>query len=272
MMPATKATLAATFGDPQAFGTLLAVATYVAYGTEPFGTPAGKEQDALLDGPDSQGDPDGWLPESFLRHIQDDFQVQFPPSSLGKLMAAVTLIRSPDRFYGRVTDFMDLCNALNGDSYDPAVVDPVDALEAAWALSEARFLEWFVFEPSDDPADQLPELSPEIRGYIGKVLDNEGIMTPPDILRLAVHDPDRRLTVLSDFSDDPAMYAAVSDAEDAKSRRIVTELKLRLRLLFQQLARLFGTDVPDVVKSLGLASPADPLLNDDASSEEAFSL
>ena len=266
MKPASHATLAATFGDPQAFGTTLALAVYAAYGSEAFGMPSAREDDSLLG--DREGDPEGWLPQSFQQHIVDDFQVQMPAAVLGKLMGAVSLVREPGRFYSRVTDFVDLANALNGDGYTPGVFDPVDALEAAWALSEARFLEWFFWEPSDDQEDQLPELSPEIRGYIAKVCDAGGIMTPPDILRLAEHDPEHRMTVLADFSDDPAMFAAVSDAEDAKSQRIVTELRLRLRLLFHQLARLFGTSVPDLIKTLGLQAPADPLLGDEAPSLE----
>lgn len=235
----TARTIQTTFADPGAYGTALSLALFSAYGAAPIG------------GDDA---PDGWSPETIHQQIAEDFRVELTPAVFGKLMAAMAILREPGRFYSRVTDFLDLANALNGDSYDPATVDPVDALEASWAIYEALLIEKMFFDESDHRDDRTMEFSPEIRGYLGMMLDREGIVNPPDVLRLAEHDPDRMARVMGDFTDDPDMFSAISTAEDAKTARITTELKLKLQQLLTQIARLFDTDVPTLIRKYGLGT------------------
>lgn len=246
MQAPTRATLAATFADPQAFGVVQLIALIAQYGTEPL---ASDEQS------------EGWSPANILAELERDLQVKPTMSCFGRLMAAVTLLQDPARFYTNLPDFIDLANALNGDSYDPGVVDFVSAMEAAWAFYEAYLIERLCLDPSDDPEDQTPEASPEVRAYLGQVLDREGIVNPPDILRLGDHDPDRMGRILGDFSGDVEMFEAISQVESDKADEITNELLARLRLLVSQLARLFRTDAPDVVRAFGIRLDADGLLD-----------
>lgn len=246
MQAPSRTTLSATFTDPSAFGVVQLLALLSLYGTEPF---ASDEQ------------PDGWSPETIHAELEQDLQIKLAPSNFGKMMAAMAVAQDPGRFYTNLPDFIDLANALNGDSYDPGVVDFVSVMEAAWAFYEALLIERFVFEPDDDPGRELPETSPEIRAYLGKVLDREGIVNPPDVLRLGDHDPDRMGKILGDFSDDPDMFQAIGQVASEKADSITNELLARLRLLVAQLARLYRTDAADVQKSFGLRSDAGGLLD-----------
>lgn len=256
MQKPTPATLRATFADPAAFGITLLLALWAAYGPKAiFGGDAEEDTgEARYERDDLGASEGGWAPETFAMHVAEDYGVRLEPSRLGRAMAALTIAREPGRFYDRVPDFLDLANALNGDSYDPGVFDPVDVSEAAWAIYEARLVEC-LFEPDDDTESQL-EFSEQIRGYLAAILDEAGIVDPPDVLRLAAGDPDRMARVLSGWTDDPAMFSAIKDAEDQKAAAVTTELKARLHLLFQQLARLFGTDIAGVVEGLGIAGLA----------------
>jgi len=243
-MEKTFKSIAGTFANTQACGLPLLLALYFAWGTEPFPGWTDPEQEAI--------NSDGWTVETIAYEIKNTYNVELDESQIGKLMAAITIVNQPSRFYTNLPDFIDLSNALNGDTLDPAVFDPVSAMEAAWAIYEALLIEVIMMEPSDKPEDQIPEFSQEIRGYLGAILDQEGITNPPDILRLAEHNPNRLSEVMADFSDDPAMFAAINETEEQKSKAITTELKGRLRLVFDQLAHLLNTDVPTVLKEFGI--------------------
>jgi hypothetical protein len=70
------------------------------------------------------------------------------------------------------------------------------------------------------------------------VLESEGILTPPDILKIAKVD-DRRLKNLhNDFSDDPEMYGAIWANQEDKTEDINDLVKGRLMLMVNQLAGL----------------------------------
>jgi hypothetical protein len=254
MIRPSHKSIAAAFSDPSSCGLTLLLSLINAYGGEPFAGGGDPE--------DEDPEHDGWSPETIAWQVRQDFQATLTPAQLGKLIAAIVVFSEPHRFYSNLRDFMDLANALNGDSYDPGVLDLVSPAEAAWAIYEAMLIEQLIFEPTDDPEAGVPEFDQEIRGYLSKAMDDEGIVNPPDVLRIAEHDPDRMARIAGDFSDDPAMFAAIVEAEDARSRGITLELKARLHRLFQQLARLYETDVPTVFKEFELSpKAADALLD-----------
>lgn len=195
--------------SPQAFATSLVSLFVDAYGTEGL----------------------NWAEETIRQEINDDFSIELPRANFDRLMAAIAIITTDD-FYNSLPDFIQLCNILSGDTYDPRVWDPADSEEVAWGITEAIMIY---------PPDSQEPFSDEIRAYIGKVLDAEGIMQPPDILKLALRDEAvEQLTsrVQADFTDDPVMFEAIYAAEQSKSDDIDQIIKGNLVKLVKQLRDL----------------------------------
>jgi hypothetical protein len=109
--------------------------------------------------------------------------------------------------------------------------DIADAAECAWGITEALLL-----SPPDED-DEAP-FSEEILAYIGKALDQEGIIKPPDILRLGTRAGDLVGKIHTDFSDDPDMFSAIYQQEDEKTKEINDLVRGNLALLVRQLADL----------------------------------
>lgn len=205
-MPTASAQRA--FADPESFATTLLVAFVDEYGPEAC----------------------HWSPETIQAELQDDFRLRLPQASFDRLMVAISLVTS-DTFYRSLPDFITFCNILSGDTYDPRMWDPASAVEIAWGLTEGLII-W----PPDDN-DENP-FSEEIAGYIGQVLDQEGIINPPDILRIAIRENDPVGQVAGSYSDDPEMFNAIYDFEASKTTDINTTVREALTRLSQQLEQL----------------------------------
>lgn len=186
-----------------------------------------------------------WDPETIRLEIEDDFNIVPAPSAYNKLMAAVTLMTT-DKFYKSLPDFIMLCNVLSHGTFDPRTWDPADAMEIAWGITEALLI-W-----PPDPNDESP-FSDTILAYIGHAIRDEGIMVPPDVLRLGLReDTDALKKVQGEYSDDPTMFNAIYDMEHEKTDEINNEIKRRLRQLMQQLDSLQpeGTSASSIIKKM----------------------
>lgn len=182
-----------------------------------------------------------WDPETLKMEINDDFHIQIKPANFDRLMTGINAITSDD-FYQSLPDFINYCNVLSGSTYDPSTWDPADVLEIAWGIIEVLLL-----SPPDDGNDD--PFCEEITAYIGKQLDAEGIMTPPDVLRIAVRDSDPATVVGGEYSDDPIMFASIYEFEANKTTDINDTVKARLRELMSQLQSLpFNTT--DMTKAI----------------------
>jgi hypothetical protein len=172
-----------------------------------------------------------WHPGTILLEIRDDFGVELPRANFDRLMAGIHLITS-DAFYKSPPTFVEICNVLSGGLYDPATWDPADALECAWGITEALLLS------PPDANDEEP-FSPEIRAYIGKALDEEGILDPPDVLRIAIRDGgSNQAAKISSKFDDPEIRAAITRTEADKVQEINDRIRSNLRTLIVQLEAL----------------------------------
>lgn len=191
---------------------------------------------------------ESWDPETLLMQIEEDFGVKLPQQNFDKLQTALQLITGED-FYKALPDFITYCNVLNGDLFDPRTWDPADATEIAWGVTEALLI---------SPPEEDEPFTDEIRSYIGEVLDAEGIMQPPDILRLALRGSDPAATVQAEFTDDPDMFASIYEFEQGKTDSINQYVRGHLGALSTQLASLplRGGDATDAVQRLiGALSP-----------------
>lgn len=209
-MPVTQRSqlLSEVWSSPTSFATTLLTLFVDMYGTDGF----------------------QWAPETIQMEIEEDFRVKLPPANFDRLMAAINLITSND-FYRSLPDFIMYCNVLSGDTYDPRTWDPADSAEIAWGITEGLLL-----SPPDDH-DEEP-FAEEIVAYIGQILNSEGIMNPPDVLKIAMRDNDPQAMVAENYSDDPVMFDSIYDFEASKTGDINQMVRSNLQLLSQQLGCL----------------------------------
>jgi hypothetical protein len=174
-------------------------------------------------------DPLNWDPNTILVEIEDDFNIALPPPNFDRLMAAINIVTT-DKFYQSLPDFITFCNVLSGAPFDPRIWDPADAGEIAWGITEGILL-----SPPDD-GDENP-FNDQITAYIGAALDDEGIIHPPDVLRIATH---RSLpaSIPDTYTDDPTMFTIVSDFADRKTSDLTRMLRETIGRLATQIAAL----------------------------------
>jgi len=170
-----------------------------------------------------------WRAETFKTMLEDAAGVRIPKANLDKLMAAVCILTT-DLFFKDVKRFIDLCNVLSGDDFQPDEFDPADTAECAWGITEALLL-----SPPDD-SDPEP-FCDDIRYYVAFVLREEGFVTAPDVLKIAV-DADWSDQISYSFSDDPEMFSAVYSKQTEKTDEISDVIRQGLTDLFEQLSAL----------------------------------
>lgn len=184
-----------------------------------------------------------WDPTTITLEIEEEFSVDLSQLSLDKLFVAIQIMTT-DKFYKSLPDFISFCNVLSGDTYRPDMWDPADAEEVAWGVTEGLLL----YPPEDDDPEPFTD---EIRSYIGAMLDREGLINPPDILRIALRQA-RVSPSIEDFSDDPTMFNAVYDLEEGKREDIEQTVRMRTKLMAAQFRalKLKTGAVDQVVKML----------------------
>lgn len=168
-----------------------------------------------------------WSPETIRMEVLDEFQVTLPPVCLHKIMAAIALVTT-DVFFCNLPKFIQLCNVLADDEFQPEVFDPADVFEIAWGITEALLL---------FPPDEEEPFCDDIRRYIGFMLHEEGIVNPPDVLQIALRDIAKPDPLINDV-DDPTMYAAFYENQAAKSADITNMLSRQLSDLLAELSSL----------------------------------
>jgi hypothetical protein len=187
-----------------------------------------------------------WDPSTVRMELEEaNGADQLPLINFNKLMAAIELVTT-DVFYRSLPDFIRLCNVLYNGTLDLESFDPADAAEVAWGVTESLLI-WPPDTDNESPFDD------KIVKYIGYALKDEGIMVPPDVLRLGVTEGENIWDqVQGTFSDDPPMFAAIYGVEKAKTDEINQLVKARLRHLLELLDSLplNAGDAEDSVKRM----------------------
>lgn len=186
-----------------------------------------------------------WHPETISLELQDDFKIRPPSFILDRIMAGICVLTT-DSFYKNLPKFIQLCNVLSGDDFNPRVFDIADAGECAWGITEALLL--------DPPDEDDPEpFCDDIRYYLGAVLRNEGFISPPDILAIAL-DANWSDKIKFEFGDDPDMQGAIYDVQKGRADEIVEMIKEGLlglrRQIFSLPLRNGKTDVLQKIDTL----------------------
>jgi len=192
------------FEDPENYATTLLIAATDLYGPD------------LLT----------WAPDTIRLELKEDVGATIPDENLDKLMAAIAILTS-DAFYKDVSKFIQLCNVLSGDTLEIEVFDPADSAEMAWGMTEAMIL---------SPPEEPEPFTDEIRFYMGHAIAEDGILSPPDVLGVAIMD--NQDDPLNNLSDDPSMYEAFYATQQGKSQEITNMVQSQLHELIAQIEDL----------------------------------
>ncbi len=179
---------------------------------------------------DEDDDPFEWHPATVQMEIEHTFGIDLPAASYDRLMTAISLLTT-NSFFNSPVDYTRACVVLSGHEVTPQTLMLPDAADLAWGTTEALLI-----SPPDDK-DENPFV-PEITAYIGMVLDSEGILNPPDILRIATRDNELVNRVNYEYSDDPEMFGAIHQMEGSKTDDINRVIRGRMIALAQQLQAL----------------------------------
>jgi hypothetical protein len=171
-----------------------------------------------------------WSPETIEMEIRDDFGVDISSGNYDRLMTAISVLTS-NGFFTSVPTFIRDCVSLAGTVTPADSMIMPDCEELAWGITEALLI-----SPPDEE-DENP-FDKEIVGFIGEALSEEGILKPPDVLRIAVNGRQLVDRVNFEFSDDPEMFAAIQSAEGAKTEAINAAVKGKTMALLRQLQSL----------------------------------
>ena len=174
-----------------------------------------------------------WHPYTLRTQLERDLGVTVPPLCLDRLLAAIAILTT-DVFHNELPKFIQLCNVLAGNLLETEQFEPASAEECAWGITEAMLispLEQSQRDGSRDKPDE--EFSPDICGYIAEVLKDEGIVKPPDVLRIATQGTPADLSGYAG-----TLAESVTTAQKVKSDAITEMLRDNLSKLVHQLAEL----------------------------------
>lgn len=140
--------------------------------------------------------------------IEDGFRVDnIPQVNIDKVMGLWCALTT-DLVHTDPSTFINVANALNNVPVDPAVFDPADPYETAWALTELSML---------DPGS-AGRYSPEVKRYVGEICKAFGLYRPP-----------ASMAAVADFGDENHVAAMESHAEDGMDMQFMTQQQTEFR-------------------------------------------
>lgn len=173
-----------------------------------------------------------WDPETIRLQLEADYHVKLSQVNMDKIMALITALTT-NMFYASVEAFTQISNALNNSQADFEVWDPPTAAEAAWAITEVT-----LNDPPRRKEDYANSFSMDVRRYLGVILEQESILNPPDVLKIAELDQQAAKNAELTFADDPSLFAGFHRLSEDKSQAIVQYVRDNIKKLMLQLDSL----------------------------------
>lgn len=173
-----------------------------------------------------------WEPETIRGEIKATYNVDIPQVNMDKLMALITTLTT-DMFYISATAFSHVANALNNSTANFEVMDPVTPEEAAWALTEVT-----LNDPPKSGSDLEEAFSDEVRKLLGAIIVDEGIITPPAVLGMAIMPSKPLENADTSMADDPIIFQGFYKLGQSKAADVTAYVKERTAKLIEELSKL----------------------------------
>jgi hypothetical protein len=160
--------------------------------------------------------------------LHDDFGVELSNDNLDRLFTGLSLLTS-NSFFVSPPDFCRACIVMSSHAPMRDEMATPDTKELAWGITEGMLIA---------APDEKDPFCPEILGLIGDTVNDEGILNPPDTLRIGTRDKSLVDNVQYSYSDDPEMFSSIYQLEAEKTADINWFVKDRSTKLFQELLLL----------------------------------
>lgn len=183
-----------------------------------------------------------WEPDVLYQEVLDDFRVRMPQSVRDKIWALVTALTT-DLFYNDAVVFNHIANALGDGPTNMTDFEPATPEELAWSVIEVGIND-------SDTGDDLV-FSPEVRAYVGRVLEEHDLGPVPPLEWADAKTPPLP-------TDDPVIAKLTMDDRTQKIADIQHYTNERLMQLKTELAKCGFT------KALPQQQPKQPVRPFDA--------
>jgi len=198
--------LAGMLSDKESIGTTLLIGLMDRFGTEML----------------------NWAPETLTKEAHSEYGVLIPAVNQDKLNALVTCITT-DMFYSNLDVFLQTCRSLSGAEAEFETFDPADSHELAWGITEMSLV---------DPPEEGERFNEEIRSYIGLKLNEEGLTSPPAVLKPHADMPDLTQDINDSLEGDGIEAKSYWDSQQETKIAIEGFVASRLQQLAESLAQL----------------------------------
>ena len=164
-------------------------------------------------------------PETIRMELRQAYGQDIPQVNMDKLLAMIAVLTT-NLFYVSVETFHQVCDAFGHNEPNFYELDIPDPEDLAWGIAEVTLNDG---NPGKAKTD-APEYSHEVKRYIGVVLNQYGITSPPPILSMAEIDPPA-----NQMADDPGMVRAYYESQRREKDDITMFVKEQTRALLRQL-------------------------------------
>ncbi|NBK22729.1 MAG: hypothetical protein EOM68_11950 [Spirochaetia bacterium] len=169
-----------------------------------------------------------WEPETIEMELKDRYGAVPSTGTMDRLEAARGLLAS-NIFYKDLAAFSTVCRCLNFRAMLPGNFIPADLHDIMWGVTEAD-----VLLGGTDGGDT--NFVSSIRIYTGKLLEEQGILDPPRVLRFAA------MTKLGmdnqEIADLPDL-GGIFEANQADSRKELEDVAVaKLKMMLTQISSL----------------------------------
>lgn len=169
----------------------------------------------------------GWHPAAVRRECADALGRPLAAAAVDRLLMAGA-VAGTDLPWTRARAFCHAANVFTGNPFDPTVVDPPDAFEAAWGAVEMSLI--------DPPTPADPGFGPEVRRLLAETLRADGFARVPGVLAGACEEFHVDLAAALDDRPDARRAAVLAAAE--RDDALHAFLKAGVRQVYRQLAEL----------------------------------
>ena len=172
-----------------------------------------------------------------------------PDEDLFDKIAAATTVLTTNTPHLDTLTFNNVVQVFNFDTIHPQSFIPADLEDILWGCSEMRLLE--------GPEDFVSTgFSGEIKEFVGQLLIQHGITTPPSVLEFATISEDMITSRDDTLGTDSIMFSSYWDAQRANVKDMEDFVMRRTNDLMNQIIRLplrdmdsdFVKNVKDILK------------------------
>jgi hypothetical protein len=170
-----------------------------------------------------------WDPVTIDMQLSEDLRIDIPDGVMDKLNAASSILQS-NLFHISLETFNVTCTAL---SRGLAITDgftPASLSDSVWGVTEANLLEGNDFWSQG--------FGHNIARYVGVLLDQGGVYTPPKMLQFAEYPDGVQERNYESFSGDELEFRVFWDRQQELKNTLEGYAKQRMAELFNELASL----------------------------------